>query len=243
MKWLLLPQLYFALYWECFFLGDHLGKGPPPAEIRVFSQNVFLLSDLVSDDSEEKMEMLLAKIEPYDILLLQEVWSLFSRGRRSRFLARAREMGFPYSVGSKCQTLCDGMLLIVSRFPIEGGTYTFKNRSGIEQFVSKGIVWARSGDLYFFNTHLQAYGEDAVRRKQLQEVTDFIGNKTGVLGGDFNMNIEGVGTDPIPPLPTWGKRGGKAEERLDYLLLFNLEGEGGVDREPYSDHSALWVTL
>ena len=245
MWFLLIPQIYLALYWECLTLQDHLDPTPSnPQKIRVFSQNVYLLTDLVSDDSEEKMDSILKQIEGSDIVMLQEVWTLFSRGRRTRLVERAKKLGFPYSIGSKCHTLCDGMLLILSRYPIQGGTYTFKAKSGIEHFLSKGIVWASLDSpcpMYFFNTHLQAYGEDEVRLRQVEEIRKFIGDKPGVLAGDFNLNASdlNLGRNPIPPIPTWGDQGGEAYELLDFIFLLNRSGQGSVERLPYSDHSAL----
>ena len=103
-------------------------------QVRVLNYNFFLRSDLITDAStasnndfkDERLEMLIERLDEYDILLLQEIWMTNSAGRKERLVSAARKRGFGYWLRSACRgSFVDGMLLILSRHPlVDSGEHT-----------------------------------------------------------------------------------------------------------------------
>jgi hypothetical protein len=86
----------------------------------------------------------------------------------------------------------DGGLVILSRYPITAcSAFTFKASSGTDMLAGKGVLYARiqigprEGDyIHIFNTHLQSHDYPETRRKNIEELLDFVGTVTGTDGGD-----------------------------------------------------------
>jgi len=89
-------------------------------QVRVISYNFFLRPDLLTDAStagendfkDERLELLVEKLDNYDVVLLQETWITNSAGRKERLVAAARKRGFGFWVRSACRgDLIDAMLV------------------------------------------------------------------------------------------------------------------------------------
>ena len=184
--------------------------------VRILNYNMFLRSNPITDSGtkndwkNERLALFInTELDKFDILLLQEVWTPFSEGRKDQLIAAAKEMGFLYYVRSGCKgKLIDAMLLILSRHPIMSAEeFTYTNFVGDETHASKGALGATI-HLYgqqrcrtdVFTTHLQAgessNGGNEVRRSQTRELGAFVKSRTegssnplmAIIGGDFNIN-------------------------------------------------------
>jgi endonuclease/exonuclease/phosphatase family metal-dependent hydrolase len=185
----------------------------------VLSYNVFLRSDPITaedtaaenDFKEERMQALIALLDAYDVLLLQEVWTPLSDGRKGRLIRAAEAKGFRFWVRSACcGRPVDAMLLIMSRHPItDSGEFVFPGGVSNDMMASKGVLWARvkpssaSGRaIDMFTTHLQS-GSDpeekmTERRRQVSQLGDFVREKIetqaageeggALIAGDFNVH-------------------------------------------------------
>ena len=231
---LLLAFLLFVLtaYWTCITLPVHrlhrlhdaVSDGADNNKIektnvvvaRVLSLNMFLRTDGITDDAtaaendfkQERLEYFIAHVmENYDILLLQETWSVNDAGRKKRLVSAARDKGFEYFTRSRCAIggLMDAMLLILSRHPlVSTHEHTFTKAIGVDAYATKGVLHARAwlhGEencaVDLFATHLQAGGGEegaVVRSLQTREVAAFVDAQRGsvippaVVAGDFNIN-------------------------------------------------------
>uniref|UniRef100_A0A6A7GA21 sphingomyelin phosphodiesterase n=1 Tax=Hirondellea gigas TaxID=1518452 RepID=A0A6A7GA21_9CRUS len=181
--------------------------------LRVLSMNVFSrpsgINDNKGNDSKtERLRILLEKIVDYDIVCLQELFSVGSRWH-SDFISGAYEKGFRYFC---CSThpkfwslkLIDGGLAILSRFPIKiRDKMVFSAGSGIDGLATKGVVYAKiripalkKMDLHVFTTHTQAGSAEPqwkIKETQIAEMAEFITSKVYdglpiLITGDMNTD-------------------------------------------------------
>ena len=179
--------------------------------VKVLSYNMFLRMNLASepgtknDWKDERLQIFIdTQLDKYDILLLQEVWTPLSSGRKEKLIQEAKKHGYNYYVRSGCNGKpMDAMLLILSKHPLEkNAEHSFAASSGEDKMASKGVLFARAyihGDkqcvLDMYNTHMQAWDtieNIQTRRDQTKELGAFVntntGNKTAIIAGDFNSN-------------------------------------------------------
>lgn len=193
--------------------------------VRVLTYNVYAKPDFSEGRfTQERMDVLCDRLKagPWDIVLLQELWTKNHRTRLSR-------CGYPYimnlrATGSKDRegNLGSG-LMILSKFPLEnqqrkvlvrpsGLKAIFKHGEGL---VRKSVYLAKARlpdgrGLWVANTHLVAnycstsdFSDCAsyqnVRLSQLKQASKFLLEKTKgeplVFGGDFNFGPNPVSDD------------------------------------------------
>eukprot|EP00750_Incisomonas_marina_P000491 INCI10396.1.p1 GENE.INCI10396.1~~INCI10396.1.p1 ORF type:complete len:398 (+),score=75.06 INCI10396.1:164-1357(+) len=191
--------------------------------VSILNYNVFLRPELVTDPDTalendfklERLNLLVEKLDEFDVLLIQETWIPLAAGRKQRFVDLANEAGFSFYVRGRCVGRpIDSMLLILSRHPIVATEeHTFVATLGGEAMASKGILHARiwlngnaSRSVDVFTTHMLAGFDDGdgpnVRSIQTQELVSFIQERRNlqvgpnlpdratatVFAGDFNIN-------------------------------------------------------
>lgn len=197
-------------------------------KIRFLSLNLFLRPPPISTNESDFKDLraryftgvFLCK---YDIICLQEVFSALST-RKKRIIEKAFEQNFRYFAESPDPPLMSGCildcgLLILSKFPIvEQEFFPFSESLHPDRSTYKGVlhVKIRASDvnINLFTTHLQSKHPTnssaryldyrLVRRSQIQEIAQFISQKTTpeefvILAGD--LNIDGREELKPPPFP------------------------------------------
>ena len=162
----------------------------------------------------------MARLDAYDILLLQEVFAPLDEGRKGRLISAARDRGFQFHVSARCRGRpMDAGLLILSRHLLTvAGEYTYTHTSGVDSLASKGVLWAQAfingqGDcrVDLFNTHLQAVeGPDdvAANLAQVRELGGYVRRTllspnsgeaiAAIVAGDFNLDGRTSAADGTP---------------------------------------------
>lgn len=190
-------------------------------KVRVLTFNMFMRPPLIKNNKDDFKNERLAEfynvIDQFDILCLQEIFSL-GNSRQRQLIRHCEKQGFQYHVRSYNAPLnlahkfIDGGVLILSRFPIvEHDCLVYSRGNQIDAFATKQVVYAKvcisSVDdcyLHVSTTHLQAsYFDnppdvnavnDEVRLFQVQEMVEFIRKKCEnthypfLVTGDFNVN-------------------------------------------------------
>eukprot|EP00123_Amoebidium_parasiticum_P013958 comp22247_c0_seq1/m.32840 comp22247_c0_seq1/g.32840 ORF comp22247_c0_seq1/g.32840 comp22247_c0_seq1/m.32840 type:complete len:395 (-) comp22247_c0_seq1:27-1211(-) len=224
----ILEVLFFGEYFKEPDLGIHapalfpvnMQRIEPVKELRVLSYNLFVrppgINTHGSDFKDQRLDLFALELSHYDIVCLQELFD-FGSYRRSRFVNRAKNLGFKYEVKiprpfvSFPPRLIDGGLTILSRFPMEETGYHIYSKAEprtADILAGKGVLWAKISlgagkHVHVFNTHLQAHDHDdgryvRVRRHQLQEMASFVERVTKdgqpiIIAGDFNVNSRRIG--------------------------------------------------
>jgi endonuclease/exonuclease/phosphatase family metal-dependent hydrolase len=214
---LIISFFFLNVYWSCFatpvaVLSTQTDLGAQEFTMKVLSYNMFLRLNLAAepgtknDWKDERLQIFIdTVIDDYDILLLQEVWTPLSSGRKEKLIAEARKRGYKYYVRSRCKGKpMDAMLLILSKHPlVANAEHTFSVATGEDQLASKGVLFARAYirglkqcTLDLYTTHMQAWDNPQniqIRRQQTKELAAFVNKKSGsrisaVIAGDFNSD-------------------------------------------------------
>lgn len=186
--------------------------------VRVLSYNVYAKPDFTeSRFTQDRMDALCDRLRtgPWDVVMLQEVWTKNHRTRLSR-------CGYPYVMNAGEGNLGSG-LLILSKFPLtnqrrkvlvrpSGLKAMFKHGEGLVR-KSVYLAEARLPDdrrIWLATTHLVANYCDTsnfttcssyqnVRRSQLKQASEFLLKTTKgqplIFGGDFNFGPNPVSND------------------------------------------------
>jgi len=194
-----------------------------PKKVRVLTLNIFLRPPLVRNNSSDHKEIRLSEFEQflpdYDIIALQEIFTL-GNSRQRRLINTAARHGFYFYTRSRPPPLfstkfIDGGLLILSRYPIvETDARIYRAGNQIDKYAAKQCLYAkilltkgsddssRSGDkhCHIFTTHMQAsYYEntpqinalnDKARMDQVKEMMEFVAEKAG-RDGKENVLVTG----------------------------------------------------
>ena len=230
------------------------GKNSPPEplfrdRLRLMSYNIFMRPNnpvAATDEYQDvRAQMFLDHVLPnYDIVCLQEMFSMPLSSRRHEFIERAREQGFFWShASSRTHSLSptiDGGLLVLSRLPIvRKDILNFTSAAFADWYASKGVLYClvkvgptEKHYMHVFCTHLQATYDDKgkavsekVRKEQLAQAIAFV-NKCVinreewpiVICGDLNVQCRKSNDD-----------GTDSEEYLNMLSMmkagFGVKGE------------------
>lgn len=132
-----------------------------------------------------------------DVIGFQETFT-----KDARILAKIAD--YPYIAWGnpvKGPKISDG-LLIISKWPIIESSYrSFKGCKGTDCLSKKGVLHARLrvdgiGEVDVFNTHLNAAGDDELRAYQVQQMYEFIWEKSQnrpiIAMGDFNFTPDSI---------------------------------------------------
>lgn len=193
-----------------------------PYHVKILTYNIFLRPPLVKNNAddfknERLAEFLKTQIDRFDIICLQEMFSL-ANFRQKLLLKIAAEKGFPYHTKSVKSTWLSGKfidagLVILSRYPILAtDAMIYRAGNQIDGWAAKQVIYAKiqispTFFVHVFTTHMQAsyYDNhatinvinDQARATQVQEMADFIKQKTEgspypvLITGDFNIDSKG----------------------------------------------------
>lgn len=188
-------------------------------QFRILSYNIFIRPPGVTsngnDFKDERLVRFLSHMIHYDIICLQELFTLGS-DRWQSLTRAARIFGFYYEAHLKrnlfswLPKVVDGGVTILSKFPIVSTDSIFFKRasySTIDCIVAKGVLYAKielpfvePRYLHLFSTHLQAGDEPleemtTIKLSQLEQAREFIYSKLQfeskelvVFCGDLNVN-------------------------------------------------------
>ncbi|EME30491.1 sphingomyelin phosphodiesterase [Galdieria sulphuraria] len=188
-------------------------------KFRILSYNIFIRPPGVTsngnDYKDERLVRFLSHMMRYDIICLQELFTLGS-DRWQALTKAARIFGFYYEAHLKrnlfswLPKVVDGGVTILSKFPIVATDSIFFKRSSystIDCIVAKGVLYAKielpfvePRYLHLFSTHLQAGDEPLeemmnIKLTQLEQAREFIYSKLNserkelvVFCGDLNVN-------------------------------------------------------
>ncbi|GJQ12516.1 hypothetical protein GpartN1_g4307.t1 [Galdieria partita] len=188
-------------------------------KFRILSYNIFIRPPGVTsngnDYKDERLVRFLSHMMHYDIICLQELFTLGS-DRWQALTKAARIFGFYYeahlqrNLFSWLPKIVDGGVTILSKFPIVATDSIFFKRSSystIDCIVAKGVLYAKvelpfmePRYLHLFSTHLQAGDEPLeemmrIKLNQLEQAREFIYSKLNsemkelvVFCGDLNVN-------------------------------------------------------
>ena len=102
-------------------------------------------------------------MDEFDIICNQEIFDFWNNKRKPRLISCAKKAGFSYHVSSEAPSLfhnsvIDGGLLIVSRFPIIKSEFrAFNFGIGSDALTLKGVLYAliniNGRYLHLFQTH------------------------------------------------------------------------------------------
>jgi|UniRef100_A0A6C0CZF9 exonuclease III len=185
----------------------------PRSNIRILTYNIFLRPPLVSnngnDYKDERLALFCGLLNDYDIICLQEIFS-FLNFRRNVLIKIAKKFGFFYNAILQTKnSIIDGGLLVLSRFPISETTYEiYTDKILSDAYVDKGCLYTRihildNIDIHLFTTHTQASyisnitQSREIRNKQIIQLHKFITEKLNknfesndlvLLVGDLNVN-------------------------------------------------------
>lgn len=167
-------------------------------DLKLLSYNIFVRPDMPmgfsSEYQDERIEIFANNVlANYDIVCLQEMFSIPLSSRRHSFIEQAKGLGFYWHhLGKRNYSLSptiDGGLLILSKLPIvKTDALTFSSAAFADWYAEKGVLYCliQTGPseghyLHLFNTHLQATYDDKgktisrnVRREQVIQTVDFI---------------------------------------------------------------------
>lgn len=190
--------------------------------IKLLTYNIFLRPPLIknneNDWKDERLEDFIEIMHEFDVICLQELFSLFN-SRRPRLIRRANKQGFFFSVSTETPTffskyVSDGAMTILSRFPIVCYTfYSFQFGVVVDSLARKGILYAKlkikGSYLHLFTTHLQASYLDSskshwdisymTRMSQIRQINHFVietlkeakynkGRDKVMIVGDLNVD-------------------------------------------------------
>lgn len=193
-----------------------------PYDVKLLSYNIFLRPPLIKNNAddfknERLTEFLKSQLDRFDIICLQEMFSLCNY-RQQLLLETAKERGFAYYAKSVdphwlSGKFIDAGLVILSKYPIlatDGMIYGAGNQ--IDSWAAKQVIYAKiqispTFFVHVFTTHMQAsyYDNhdsinvinDRARASQVQEIADFVKRKTegspypAIIAGDFNIDSRG----------------------------------------------------
>lgn len=173
-----------------------------PGTMRLLSFNIFMWPAYPYHDQNGRLERFLKLVKYYDVLVLQEMFSLLTTRQR-----RLLHQTYPYAVIAKTPYWIDSGIVTISKYPIIATDYhIFTMGTYWEGLTPRQVLWTLLPHVHIFNTHLQAthagmthgrYSE-LVRAKQLEELVDFIHCKMNnndlpaLLCGDLNMKADSV---------------------------------------------------
>lgn len=238
-----------------------------PRTINLLTYNLFLRPPLVKNNASDFKEVRLAHftqiMQNYDVIALQEVFSL-GNTRQKRLINAARAHGFAYHYKSVPPPLLswkfiDGGLLILSKFPIVAtDSHLYSAGNQIDYFAAKQVIYAKlqfSDDkfLHLFTTHMQAsYNEnsgntntvnDQARTSQVQELTQFVKQKVGdchspvLVAGDLNINARAHKDDPYNSSQEYKQLLGTLTTMLDEHTVTDLV------KESYGHHPCTYADV
>jgi endonuclease/exonuclease/phosphatase family metal-dependent hydrolase len=183
--------------------------------LSLLSFNVFMrpVIGMHTDMKSERIDPIALAIREYDIVCLQEIFSL-GDGRRDTLMAKAREYGLEYHSIPPSPSIIDMLfkgkvvsagLLTLSRYPILSSQfYPFYRGSGVDSLSGKGVLYSRlkvkGQTIHLFNVHLQAnYSSEysptdhphiLARLGQIEETKAII---DGVINSDGRLYQDGPG--------------------------------------------------
>jgi endonuclease/exonuclease/phosphatase family metal-dependent hydrolase len=206
-----------------------------------------------------------------DVLLLQEVAD--ADGAPSVAEKLAKHLGYFSAFSPEATGVHDRGLALISRYPISGMKvqrlkafnlrYHSRNR-----FALSADVQTPSGNIHFWNVHLDTRLNAAERLQQLTPVIEDATNHRGprLIAGDFNTN-DFYWFANILPIPTGKGHGDTIREQmaqrgfrtpfvnglitfpqfrrqLDWIYANELQTLGSsIENVPFSDHRALWTAV
>jgi endonuclease/exonuclease/phosphatase family metal-dependent hydrolase len=233
--------------------------------LTVLSYNVHGLSDwIVDDDPATRMPEISARLNAYDVALVQESWSYFDALAAQATHAVVERSG-SVDAGTLFQTglasFARPSLRAVTRGSL-GACAGWLDRAN-DCFADKGflrvrLALANGAELDFWNLHLDAGGDAtdrAARDAQLRRLRDRVqklsGNGALVIAGDFNLHFDEPADRALLErftrelsLSDSGARsaadGPFAEKRIDYILYRSgagatLEIESAGEAREFSD--------
>lgn len=192
-------------------------------EIRILTYNLFMrpsipfMTHTESDYKNERLDIFLRDhVQHYDIMLLQELFSMFTF-RQSRLLndsyeysrvAPAARYGCLNRNGRLNIPFLDAGVVSVSKFPItKSDRWVYTQGNKIDGWLPKCVLWTLvhlHGKHYLniFNTHMQSshshwadqFTSDHIRQSQIDEMIAFAREKMDIfrypslLCGDFNLD-------------------------------------------------------
>jgi endonuclease/exonuclease/phosphatase family metal-dependent hydrolase len=188
-------------------------------EISVLTYNLFLRPPFVKNNADdfknERLQEFLRVLDRFDVVCLQEVFSLGNL-RQRRLIRCAERLGFHWHVRSyrppllMAHKFIDGGLLILSRLPIVAkDCHVYRHGHQIDEWATKQVIYAKvrltyDNYMHLFTTHMQAsyYDNsddlntvnDHMRTCQVTEMAEFVARKRGadsyaaLVTGDFNVN-------------------------------------------------------
>ncbi|OWY21440.1 hypothetical protein C7N43_24820 [Sphingobacteriales bacterium UPWRP_1] len=172
-----------------------------PDVVNILSYNIYMLTPpLAFTNQETRAEVIPNYVHGYDAIIFSEAF--YNSARRTLLEGLAPEYPYHTQVLNNPETIEDGGVIIVSRWPIEfTNQLIYNNCEGEDCFASKGVMYARINKLgrtyHLFGTHMQAWKSDAkvsVRQEQLQQVKQFINQQQIpdgepiLIGGDLNVD-------------------------------------------------------
>ena len=217
--------------------------------IAVLSYNVHGLNHwVVSDDPEKRMPLISAKLDPYDVALIQESWT-YTDALAAQASHSTKELGngpHPGTFGlTGLATFAKPVLVAVSRGSL--GACSGWLGGANDCLADKGYLRLRlrledGVEVDFWNLHLDAgdgEGDRAAREQQLENlamrVESLSSDSPLVIAGDFNSSAENPAD--VALLERFEKRlglrdsgarsdpaGAFAEKHIDYILLRDGRG-------------------
>ena len=133
-----------------------------------------------------------------DVICIQECFASLLKNK-TKFLSKFHK--YNYSIMPiESINLSDSGLIILSKYTIEESIFdTFNDCSKLNCLAGKGVLIIRIGDLWIFNTHLDANAIDKlinIQIKQLDQINKIYNNLKNynpnykfIILGDFNINI------------------------------------------------------
>ena len=178
------------------FLFPVVGKTSSTVEeLRVLTLNTWMIP-VKRKKAKIRSRLIGKSIQPYDIALLQEV---FTKNVRKLIVEAAKPAGFdnrfqerePFRVNAGVQSFSKHKIL-------KSAFMSFSHCGGGQCLSKRGVLYIQvelaSGQLLdVFNTHLQAFEKDAdIRKKQLAKTMKFINQHNdietpAIFAGDFNI--------------------------------------------------------
>jgi len=172
-----------------------------PDVINILSYNIYMLTPpLAFTNQETRAEVIPGYVHGYDAIIFSEAF--YNSARTTLLEGLAPEYPYHTHVLNNSETIEDGGVIIVSRWPIEfTNQMIYNNCQGEDCFASKGVMYAQINKLgrryHLFGTHMQAWksGEKvSVRQEQFQQIKQFIGEQhipkgePILIGGDLNVD-------------------------------------------------------
>ncbi len=186
---------------------DDRDLDPAPGEIRVLTWNIWLVP--TSIDRAERFQAIVARLDDYDIIALQEAWGAWSDGLAEALAAKGYTVIRPEAC-SNSSNPGDSGLLLITRWPVAAShSESFRDRAGEEGLVGKGFLYARimveEQGIDVITTHTQAdpalfflppFGTGpGTREKQMEQLRTFLEtlrakdpDSPRLVMGDFNID-------------------------------------------------------